>query len=173
MRQSVFDGLDAVIDLGDVAGDFLAEGQGHGVHEVGAAHFDDVAECLGFFGQAVAQELLRAGMSWSASRDGGDVHGGGEGVVGGLGLVDVVVGMDRVLGAQGAAGFFDGAVADHLVDVHVGLGAGAGLPDDEREVIVELAGDDFIAGGDDQLFFLGGQEAELRVDDRGGLLDEG
>ena len=34
-----------------------------------------------------------------------------------------------------------GAIADDLVGVHVGLGAGAGLPDAQGEVLVELAGD--------------------------------
>ncbi|RUP52236.1 hypothetical protein BC936DRAFT_150062 [Jimgerdemannia flammicorona] len=29
--------------------------------------------------------------------------------------------------------------ATHLIDIHVGLGAGAGLPDDEGEVIEKLA----------------------------------
>jgi hypothetical protein len=44
----------------------------------------------------------------------------------------------RLLAAL-AAEQLGGAVGDHLVGVHVGLGAGAGLPDDEREVVVELA----------------------------------
>jgi hypothetical protein len=66
-------------------------------------------------------------------------------------MLHVVVGVDRLLGAHLAAEHLDGAVGDHLVGVHVGLGAGAGLPDDEREVIVELAVDDFLRGGDDGL----------------------
>ena len=33
---------------------------------------------------------------------------------------------------------FNGAVGDDLVDVHVGLGAAAGLPDAERELIVQF-----------------------------------
>jgi hypothetical protein len=42
---------------------------------------------------------------------GGDVHRGREGVVGGLAAVDVVVGVDRLLAAEHAAGELDGAVA--------------------------------------------------------------
>lgn len=38
-----------------------------------------------------------------------------------LTLVDVVVGMHRFFAAQFAPEDFDGPVADHLVDVHVGL----------------------------------------------------
>ena len=55
----------------------------------------------------------------------GDVHGGGVGVVTALGLVHVVIGMDRRLAAQLSAQQLDGSVGDHLVGVHVGLRAGA------------------------------------------------
>ena len=56
------------------------------------------------------------------------------------------LGWTSVLAAEFAAEDFDGAVGDDLVGVHVGLGAGAGLPDDEGEMIVEFAGDDVVAG---------------------------
>ena len=55
----------------------------------------------------------------------GDVHGGGVGVVTALGLVHVVIGMDRRLAAQLSAQQLDGSVGDDLVGVHVGLGPGA------------------------------------------------
>ena len=38
------------------------------------------------------------------------------------------------------------AVGDHLVGVHIGLGAGSGLPDHEREMPVQLAGDHLVGG---------------------------
>ena len=38
------------------------------------------------------------------------------------------------------------AVGDDFVGVHVGLGAAAGLPHHQGEVVVQLAGDDFVAG---------------------------
>ena len=59
--------------------------------------------------------------------------------------------MDRRFRAERAAEQLVGAVGDHLVDVHVGLGAGAGLPHDQRELIVELAVDDLLRGLDDGL----------------------
>src|SRR5260370_231256 len=68
-----------------------------------------------------------------------NMHGCRKAVVRGLAHVDVIVGMDRALRAQLAAQQLVGAIGDHFVDVHVGLGAGAGLPDHEREMIVELA----------------------------------
>src|SRR5439155_10492130 len=82
----------------------------------------------------------------------GHVNGGGEHVVGGLPHVDVVVGVDRLLLVEAiAAGQLDGAVADDLVGVHVGRGAGAGLIDVDGELIVVLPGGDLAGGPQDRL----------------------
>ncbi len=70
-----------------------------------------------------------------------DVHGGGEGVVGGLGHIHVVVGVQDGFPQVGIA-----QVGDDLVGVHVGLGAGAGLPDNQWELVVTAACDDLVAG---------------------------
>jgi hypothetical protein len=69
-------------------------------------------------------------------------------------------------------GFLEGAVGDDLVRVHVRLRAAAGLPDRQGEVIVERAADDLVGGGEDEATLLVSEQAELVVDDRGGLLDE-
>ena len=45
----------------------------------------------------------------------------------------------------------DRPVRQHLVDVHVGLRAGAGLPDIEREMLVELAGDRLVGRAHDRV----------------------
>ena len=79
----------------------------------------------------------------------GDVHCGREGVVGRLAHIDVVVRMDWLLGAHDASEQLDRPVGDDLVRVHVRLRAGAGLPDDEREMIVEFAVDHFLRRADD------------------------
>src|SRR6185503_7682709 len=77
--------------------------------------------------------------------------------------------MNRFLRPQFAARQFDGAVGDDLVDVHVGLGAAAGLPDTQRELVVEFSGDDFIGGLNDKSGFVGGKLAQVLVDQRAGL----
>src|SRR5450432_3021451 len=81
--------------------------------------------------------------------------------------------MNRRLGAEFAAEQFVGAIGDHLVDVHVGLGAGAGLPDHEREVIVELAVDDLLRGGLDRAGQPDVEAAVALVEPRRRLLDDG
>ncbi|MPN44892.1 hypothetical protein SDC9_192459 [bioreactor metagenome] len=58
-----------------------------------------------------------------------NVHGGGEGVVGALGHVDMVVRVQQLLTRKLIA-----PVCDDLVDIHIALGAAPGLPDGQREV---------------------------------------
>lgn len=66
------------------------------------------------------------------------MHHSREGVVGGLGHVDVVIWVDRRLGTQGTAQNFDGSVGDDFVGVHVGLGTGTGLEDNQWEMFHQL-----------------------------------
>ena len=62
-------------------------------------------------------------------------------VVGGLGHVDMVVGVDGLLGATLTAKDLDSPVGDNLVDIHVALSSTASLEDDKRELVNELARD--------------------------------
>jgi len=65
-------------------------------------------------------------------------------IVRALAHIDVIVGVHRHLAAHLPAQDLDGAVGDHLVHVHVSLSARTRLPHDQREVIVQLAGDDLV-----------------------------
>src|SRR2546425_13222894 len=103
----------------DVAGKFLAERKRRGVLQMGAADLDDVRKFFGFGVERVAEVFYGGEETARSFRGGGDVHGRGKGVVGGLRQVDVVVGMNRFLAAQFAAGNFDGAIGDDFIDVHV------------------------------------------------------
>lgn len=47
------------------------------------------------------------------------MHYGWEGVIGGGGHVDVIVGVDRTFAAHGAAEDLDGPIGDDFVGVHV------------------------------------------------------
>ena len=138
-REGLLDPLEVGVELGHVAGELLAQREGDGVHQVGPADLGDPGEGLGLGGERVAQAPHRGQQARGQLLGGGDVHGRREGVVGGLRHVHVVVGMDRGLGTHHAAVELDGPVGDDLVGVHVGLGPAAGLPDAQREVVVELA----------------------------------
>jgi hypothetical protein len=73
---------------------------------------------------------------------------------------------------RGVAGQLVGAPGDHFVDVHVALGAAAGLPDHQRELVVVLAVEHFVGGLFDQAGDVGGQVAVAVVDPGGGFLDQ-
>ena len=172
VRQRSLDPLAAAFDLLRVAGEFLAERQRHRVHQVRAADLDDLRERVALVRKRLLQRRRGRQQALAQRRDGSDVHGRREGVVGGLRAVDVVVGVDGRLAAELAAGQLDGAVGDHLVDVHVRLRAAAGLPDDQRKVVVQIAGDDLIGGAHDQVALAHLQHAELRVGERRRLLED-
>ena len=80
--------------------------------------------------------------------------------------------MNRLLGAEFAAEHLVGAVGDHLVQVHVGLRARAGLPDHQREMIVELAVDHLLRGAGDGGGAARIEQAELAVGFCGSELDD-
>ena len=80
--------------------------------------------------------------------------------------------MHRLFRAEFAAERDIGGVRDHLVDVHVGLGAGAGLPDQQRKMLVELAVGDVLRHRDDGLGAPLVEAAEIAIDLGGGALDQ-
>src|SRR4030095_8445763 len=71
-----------------------------------------------------------------------------------LSHIDVIVGVHRRLASEWCARELTAAVGDHLVHVHVELGAAAGHPHMQREHVVMLASEDFVASLNDQLVLL-------------------
>ena len=82
---------------------------------------------------------------------------GGEGVVGGLTHIDVIVGvnLNTSLCTQRS---------DHFVGVHVGGGAGTGLEHVDREFSIVLALSDSLSSGDDGIGLFCGKQATVLVD---------
>lgn len=127
--------LDVAVQLSDVARELLTESQGGGVLQMSTTDFDDLVELLDFLLESVTKAAQGREQSVLELQDGGDMHGSGERVIGRGGHVDVVVGVDRLLGAHGTAKDLNGTVRDNLVGVHVGLSARTGLPDNQREMV--------------------------------------
>ena len=171
-RQRLLQPLDAEFELAGIAGKFLAEGERGRVLGMGAADLEDIGPGLGLGVQRRVQVLQGRNERTRYFHRAGDVHGGWIGVVRRLAHIDVVVRMDRLLRAHDAAERLDRPVRDHLIGIHVGLGARAGLPDRQRKVVVELAGNDLVGGGDDRLADGGIEPAERHVGLRRGALDD-
>lgn len=176
-----------VAELGGEAAEFLAEADGCGVGEVGAADFDNLVPGGGF-GLEVGGHCLDGGEKAGVDGDcRGEVHRGREGVVGRLAGVDVVVGVDAAFvvdvfevfgGADGLVLLEADEVGDDLVDVHIGGCAAAGLVDVDGEVFGEAAKAgqavvDFVAGFDDGLGAVFVEAAELVIDGGAGGLEDG
>ena len=160
-RSVALDPLDAEPHLRRVAAELLAEGDRDRVHQVGAAGLDDVGELRRLLSRAPSSAAHRRQQVVGDLVERRQVDGGGEDVVGGLAHVDVVVGM----------GPLAGEVGDHLVGVHVRGGAGAGLEDVDRELVVVLAVGDRLAGGADPLGDVAVEQAEGAVGFRRRALD--
>lgn len=155
MGQSILDALDITVELGDIAGELLAKSKGRGILKVGTADLDELVELLHLDLESIAQALQGRQDLVLQVQDSSDVHGGREGVVGRGRHVDVVIGVDGLLGAHGSSHDLDRTVRNDFVGVHVALGTGTGLPNDEREVVHELALSDLGSGLLDSLTNLG------------------
>ena len=149
-----------LLELVDVAREFLSQRKRRRVLQVRAPDLDQRAERVALLSQRVAQRLHRRQEIVLDRARGGDVHGGGKHVVRRLAHVDVVVRVHEALLAALAAEQLGGAVGEHFVDVHVALRTGAGLPHGERELGIVLARDDFGRGALDRVRFLGVEESE-------------
>ena len=134
------------VELGDVAGELLAEGEGDGVHQMGPADLGDAGERLRLGRQRIPQVRTAGRSRWVISSTAAMCMAVGKVSLDDWDMLTSSLGWIGYLRAHDAAGHLDGAVGDDLVGVHVGLGAAAGLPDTEREVVVELALGD-LAGG--------------------------
>ena len=138
------------------AGDLLAKAQGGCVLQVGAADADELRVSTLQLGKGRLQLFGGRQHLIYDAHGGGNMQRGGEGIVTGLG------GVHMVIRVEGNA-LFPGQVSDDLVDIHVGLGAGAGLPDNKRKLLIPLSGANFFAGGRNGSGLLRRQLADLGV----------
>src|SRR5260370_268864 len=81
--------------------------------------------------------------------------------------------MNRRLAPERRARELTTAVGDYFVHVHIELGAAARHPHMQREHVVMLTSEDFIAGLGDQLVTLIVQTPAVMVRDGGGFLQGG
>ena len=101
------------------------------------------------------------------------VHRSRKDVVARLALVHVVVGVHQAAFPTRATEQFTRPVGQYLVDVHVGLGARAGLPDHQRKLLFMRASHHFIASRHDGRGAGGIQQTQAVVHIRAGTLDLG
>jgi len=148
--------FDACLDLPGIAAELLAECHRHGVHQMRSARLDYRLPLPRLARQRLVQHLESRNQVPHGGFRGGDVRGGGEGVVRRLRHVDVVVGV------HGHA-VLPGDARDHLIGVHVRTGARAGLEHVDGELLVVQAVGDLACGRDDGVGLLRREQAEVLV----------
>ncbi|MNI23493.1 hypothetical protein D3C73_770830 [compost metagenome] len=157
MRDTGFNVLQIMRQHGCPAGNLLAEGQRGRILQMGTANFDDIAVGLCLIAQSFMQHFQFGDQVLTHRDHRGHVHRGWEHVIGTLAFVDVVVRMHSTLFATDPAQQLTGTVGQHLIHIHVGLGAGAGLPNRQGELIGMLIRQHFIGGADNGIGTLGRQ----------------
>mmetsp|Transcript_14097 Transcript_14097/g.42519 ORF Transcript_14097/g.42519 Transcript_14097/m.42519 type:complete len:557 (-) Transcript_14097:154-1824(-) len=138
-RQCRLDAVNTEAHLGGVATELMAQSERSGIHGVSAPNLDDVLELLCLPVQCLLQMLKARQQTAVDFLHGSNVHHSGEGVVGALALIHMVIWVHHGLVAKLAAQDLHGAVGNDLIGIHVALGAAAGLPDDQGEVVQQLS----------------------------------
>ena len=114
------------LDRVAVGGEFLAEADRGRILQVGPARLHDPVKRLAFGRERPRETGERLGQRRQL-RQGTEPNRGGDHVVRGLGHVDVIIRMDRLVLAAPAAQQLIGAVREHLIAIHVVGRAGTRL----------------------------------------------
>mmetsp|Transcript_22762 Transcript_22762/g.58045 ORF Transcript_22762/g.58045 Transcript_22762/m.58045 type:complete len:258 (-) Transcript_22762:52-825(-) len=122
---------------GRIGVELLAQRHRHGVLQLRPPHLHDGTE-LAALGEEGLAELLDGLHQRVVHQDQRDLRRGRVRIVGGLTLVDVIVGMAELVLALLLAQVLQRTVGNHLVGIHVGGGAGAALYHVHQEVVAHL-----------------------------------
>ena len=142
----------------------LAKPHGYGILKVRAARLNHIIK-LARFGLQGIGEIVNSGEQIRQPPETAEADGGGNGVVGGLGHVDVVVGVDRLFGiVEGKAKDLIGAVGDHLVQIHIVRRTRPGLERINDKLALPSTGKHLVGGLDDRRRQGGVEQAQITVD---------
>ena len=112
----------------------LTQSHGDSILQLGASHLQHIGKLLGLGIETICKvgdglfQPLQQGVH-------PEPEPGGVGVIGRLGLVDVIVGMDDVIGTLRVSQHFESQVGDDLVGVHVDRGSRSPLEGISRELV--------------------------------------
>ena len=104
---------------------------------MGTSDFYNVSKLLRFACQGVTQFLHRRDKQIDNLTRRRYPNRGGKAVIGRLGMVDIVIGMNRLIATFALTDKFIGTVGNHFIHVHVGLGARACLPNHQRKLVTQ------------------------------------
>ena len=158
--QAIVKAAARTVQLGLPGAEFLAEGQRHRIHQVGAPGLDHLLQLLRPPADHRGQVFQRRQQPPGHRADRGHPQGGRDHIVGTLAQVDVVVGMHGPFDRQLAVG----QRGNHLIGIHVGRSARTGLVDIHREMGVMPVGRHLGGSGLDRGRTFGRQQAKTAID---------
>jgi hypothetical protein len=115
-----------------------------------ATDLDDVLPFNGLSCHCVAQSLYCGNQSFFYVNRRGDVHRRREGIVGRLGHVDIVIGMNGTFTANRCAGKLAAPIGNDFIHVHVELRSASSHPNMKRKHVRMFAGDDLVTSLNDE-----------------------
>ena len=119
--------------------ELLTQGHGNRILQLGTTHLQDLLE-FNRLGIECRNQVLQRVQGHISAVDHGHAETGRVGIVGGLALVDVVIGVDDVVTAFFQTHDLQGDVGQYFVGVHVDGGAGTALVNIDRELVEVFAG---------------------------------
>ncbi len=75
-----------------------------------------------------------------------NMHGSGEGIIRGLGHIDMVIRMNRFFAPHFTPSHFNSPIGNHFIGIHIGLGAASRLPNSQGKMGIQFTFNDFIGG---------------------------
>ena len=149
-RKHLLQPRDITVKQTHPAGHLLPHREWRRVHQMRPANLYDVLKLPRFCIDGVAQPGHGRNQCLGYSRRSRNMHSSRKRVIGRLRHVHVVIWMDRFLRTHHATCDLNRAIRNHLVGIHIGLRAAAGLPDAEWKVLVEFSGNHFVGSLNDQ-----------------------
>jgi hypothetical protein len=123
----------------------LAQSHGNRILQLGPSHLDHIIEFCGLVHESIFQTDQFV-FQRSQKIQNRKLSGCRDDIIGGLGHVHVVIGMNHGIVPLFRSQEFTGPVCDDLIHVHIGTGSGAALDRIHKEVLPELALHDFVTG---------------------------
>ena len=134
--------IHGAIDHFGIGAELLPQGHGYGILVFGAIHLQHIDKFPALGGQG-RFETLHGAEQFLEGKNNGQLDRGRVGVIGGLGAVDVVVGVQVLVLSFGMAQNFQPPIGDDLVGIHVGGGPRPALEHVHHEMVVKLSGEQF------------------------------
>src|ERR1700733_6543251 len=164
--------LNVAVEQTRPAAELLPERQRHSILQMSASDLDDIMEFPSLGCDRIMHALDRRNQRVLHAIRRRNMHRRRKRVVRRLRHVHVVIRMNGFLRSHLAARNLNSAIRDHFIDIHIGLRAAARLPDAQRELVLQLAGNHFVGSLHDQLRLVCRQLAQVLVHQRARLLED-